>query len=517
MRINLEQGINAYQLVYDTGGNSIAALRHLLTFTNWNTFTNPKTLILTDLDTSCTAEGKSEAALYAQVTDLIHAYPIDNLIGIGPRMTHYAHAFHLREKRFYPDISSLVASSAFAQCHQHILIIKHHAAFGVHTLIPLLQHQCHETILEIDLNAIHHNLHYLRSHLPQKTGIIAMIKASAYGSSHFEIAHFLQQWQVDYLGVAYVDEGVALRNNGITLPIMVMNPSPRCFERLLAHQLEPVIYSLHTLKAWQQLLATQPKTIHVHIKLDTGMYRLGFLADEVEAMIAILQATPQLQVKTVLSHLAAQGNPKQDAYTHAQATSFKQLTAYIEKALQIKVGKHLLSTAGATNHPTYAFDFVRLGIGLYGFSKKIQPHLQIASTLKTTISQIKDVPAGATIGYERQGITQRNTKIAILPIGYADGFRHSLGNGLGHVCVNGHLAPVIGNVCMDMVMIDITDIPAQEGDEVIIFGKEHPATDMAAKAGTIVYEVLTDIGQRIKRVYYKEVDLTLCMHDPSHA
>lgn len=505
MRINLEQGINACQLVYDTGGNSVAALRHLLSFTNWDTFTHPKTLILTDIDTSCTAEGESEAALYAQVAEIVNKYRIDSLIGIGPRMAHYAHAFNLREKQFYPDIRSLVASDAFTQCHKHILIIKHHIAFGVHTLIPLLQYQCHETILEIDLNAIQHNLHYLRKHLPQETGIIAMIKASAYGSSNFEIAHFLQRWQMDYLGVAYVDEGVTLRNNGITLPIMVMNPSPQCFERLLAHQLEPVIYSLHTLKAWQQLLSTQSTPIHVHIKLDTGMYRLGFLADEVDEMIAILKATPQLQVKTILSHLAAQGNPKHDAYTHAQATCFQQLTTYIQEALQIKVAKHLVSTAGTVNYPAYAFDFVRLGIGLYGFSKKIQPHLQIASTLKTIISQIKNVPSGATIGYERKGIAQRPTKIAILAIGYADGFRHSLSNGLGNVCVHGQLAPVIGNVCMDMIMIDITDIPAQPGDEVIIFGKEHPATNMAAKAGTIVYEVLTDIGQRIKRVYYKEV------------
>lgn len=506
MRINLEQGIHHCQLVYDNGCNNLAGLRQLLTFTAWDTFKHPKTLVLTDIDVpSATGQYADEAALYTQVADLIHAHHIDRLIGVGTQVTHYASVFNLFEKLFYPDIPTLLESGILATLHKHILIIKNNATYAVRTLIPQLQHQCHETVLEIDLNAIQHNFQYLRSHLPAETGVIAMIKASAYGSSNFEIAHFLQQWQVDYLGVAYVDEGVTLRNNGITLPIMVMHPSPKCFERLVAHQLEPVIYSLHTLKAWQQFITTQATPINVHLKLDTGMYRLGFVEDEIDDMLHILQGTPQLRIKSIFSHLAAQGNQQHDAYTNAQAKLFQKLTNYIEAVLQTKVLKHLLNTAGSFHHPTYTFDFVRLGIGLYGFSKKIQQHLQIASTLKTSISQIKEVPAGATVGYERKGIVHQPTTIAVLGIGYADGFRYGLSNGIGQIWVNGHLAPVIGNVCMDMVMIDITGISAKEGDEVIIFGKENPATDMAMNAGTIVYEILTDIGQRIKRVYYKEV------------
>jgi len=506
MRINLEKGINTCQLVYDTGCNNLKALRHLLQFTNWNTFKHQKTLVLTDIDQVPTTEdGGDEDVLYRQVADLVHAQHIDRLIGIGARLAHYAQRFQCSENFFYADIPSLWESGFLNELDKNILIIKNNITHEVHTLISRLQHQSHETMLEIDLNAMQHNLNYLRSNLSQKTGIIAMIKASAYGSSNFEIAHFLQQWQVEYLGVAYVDEGVTLRKNNIYLPIMVMNPSPKCFEKLLAHQLEPVIYSLHTLKAWQYFTTTHATTINVHIKLDTGMYRLGFLEDEIDEIIRILKATPQLRVKSILSHLAAQGNPEHDSYTHTQASLFQKITTTIEEKLQIKVLKHLLNTAGTFNHPIYEFDLVRPGIGLYGFSKKIQKHLQIASTLKTIISQIKNVPANATIGYERKGRVTQPTTIAVLAIGYADGFRYRLSNGIGKVWVNGHVAPVIGNVCMDMVMIDITGLDAKEGDEVIIFGKEFPATDIAAKARTIVYEILTQIGQRIKRVYYKNI------------
>lgn len=502
MRITLEKGINASQLVYDTGCNSLHSFIHTLQFTNWHTFTHPKTLVLTDLDEEST--NLSTTALYTQVATLLHSHAIDRLIGIGPRLADHAGEFSGIEKLFYPDIPSLLASGILETLDKNIFIIKNNPKSTIQTLIPKLQHQCHETILEIDINAIQHNLSYLRSNLSKDTGIIAMIKASAYGSSNFEVAHFLQQWQVSYLSVAYTDEGVTLRQNDIHLPIMVMNPSPKCLDKLVNHHLEPVIYSLHILKALVKFITPQNTSINVHIKLDTGMYRLGFLEDEVAEMVCIIKQNPLLRVQSVFSHLAAQDSQHHDTYTHTQARLFQRLTTYIEQELQIKVLKHLLNTAGSFNHPIYEFDLVRLGIGLYGFRKKIQQHLQLVSTLKTIISQIKEVPAGATIGYERKGIVNRPSKIAILAIGYADGFRYGLSNGIGKVWVNGHLAPVVGNVCMDMVMIDITGITAQEGDEVIIFGKEHPATDIALKAGTIVYEILTNTGERIKRVYYKE-------------
>jgi alanine racemase len=503
MRINLEQGINACQLVYDTCPNHLQGLAQTLQFINWHAFTHQKTLILTDIDIKY---GLNPEQLYSEVAALIHTYPIDRLIGVGPQLIKYAHQFLTPKKHFYTDVSTLVCGGLLEQLYQNIFIIKNDANnHTVKMLIQKLRHQCHETVLEINLDAIRHNLDFLRSNLSSKTSIIAMVKAAAYGSSSFEIAHFLQQWGVDYLGVAYVDEGVTLRKSGIKLPIMVMNPSPNYFDRLLAHQLEPVIYSIPVLKAWKQFIHHQPCPVHIHIKLDTGMHRLGFMEHEVAEMIRIIQDMPQVKVKSVLSHLSAPGNQRQDAYTHAQASLFKQLATYMENQLGTRLLKHLLNTAGQLYHPAYEFDMVRLGIGLHGFSKNVQQHLQIASTLKTTISQIKEVPEGATIGYERKGIATKPTKIAVLAIGYADGFRRVLSNGRGKVWINGQLAPVIGNVCMDMTMVDITGIAAQEGDEVIIFGKEHPTTEVALAAGTIVYEVLTNVSERIKRVYYKEV------------
>lgn len=503
MRINLKQGVNACQLVYDTCPNNLKGLRQTLQFTDWHAFAHQKTLILTDIDTKALKLDPEQ--LYNEVATIIHAYPINRFIGIGPQLAAYAHKFLIPEKHFYLDIPTLLQSGFLEKLHKNILIIKNDTTHTANLLIQKLQYQCHETILEIDLNAIKHNLHLLRSKLSSTTGIIAIIKAAAYGSSSFEVAHFLQQWGVDYLAVAYVDEGVTLRENGIQLPIMVMNPSPNCFDRLLAYHLEPVIYSLRMLKAWNHFINDKPGPFNIHLKLDTGMHRLGFMEHELAEAVPIIRGTPQLQLKSVLSHLSAPGNQREDAYTQAQARLFKQLTSYIESQLGAPILKHLLNTAGGLYHPAYELDMVRLGIGLYGFSKPVQQHLQIASTLKTIISQIKEVPTGATIGYERKGVATKPTRIAVLAIGYADGFRRSLSNGKGKVWINGQLAPVIGNVCMDMTMVDITNIAAQEGDQVIIFGKEYPTTEIALAAGTIVYEILTNISERIKRVYYKEL------------
>lgn len=501
MRINLEQGTNYCQLVYDTYTDNLAGLKDVLNFTAWQAFNHQKTLILADISQSDTPIDQ----LYDQVAALLYHHQIDRLVGIGPQLTKYAHKFTALETHLYKNISELLASQLLEQIHKNVLIIKQSNTYGVTQLVNRLQKKCHVTTLEIDLGAIEHNLNFLRSQLSKDTGIIAMVKAAAYGSSSFHVAHFLQQWQVDYLAVAYADEGETLRKQGIRLPIMVMNPAPACFERLLAYQLEPVIYSIEILQHWHQF--AQEKAIHtpIHIKLDTGMHRLGFMGKDIEELIYILQRMPYVTVKSVCSHLAASGNQQHDDYTHKQARLFQHLANYIENRLGISVFKHLLNTAGTQYHPIYEFDMVRLGIGLYGFSKKIQHHLKPAHTLKTTISQIKEVPAGATIGYERKGIAEKPTTIAILPIGYADGFRHTLSNGRGKVWVNGKLAPVIGNVCMDMTMVDITGIEAKEGDEVIIFGKTLPITEICSATGAIVYEILTNISERVKRIYYKEL------------
>ena len=548
MRLNLEQGINDCQLIYDTYDNDWACLNNVLQFTTQQAFIHQKTLILPDLypgdlafdsfnkapnsfnkapnsfnkesgsfnkapnsfnkapdsfNKASDSFNKASDSLYEKVAQLLYNQKIHQLIAIGPQLQLHAEKFQFLEAHFFADIEALLASHLLDSIYKNVVIVKGARINHLSELLDKLRQRCHDTVLEIDLDAIEHNLNFFRGRLSKNTQVIAMLKASAYGSSSFEVAHFLQQCQVAYLSVAYVNEGVTLRKDGIKLPIMVMNPSPSGFNKLLDYQLEPVIYSLKLLKEWKQFITDKQIHVPIHIKLDTGMHRLGFMEKDIDELVRLLQLIPHIHIKTILSHLAAPGTQCHDAYTHMQAQLFQRMTHDIEKKLGVSVSKHLLNTAGAQHFPEYHFDMVRLGIGLYGFSKEVQEHLQMASTLKTVISQIKEVPAGATIGYERKGITERPSKIATLAIGYADGFRRKLSNGLGKVWINGKLAPVIGSVCMDMCMVDITDIEAKEGDEVIIFGKELPIHEMASALNTIVYEVLTNVDERVKRVCYK--------------
>jgi alanine racemase len=501
MRINLEQGINRCQLVYDTYHNDWISLQSVLEFVAEQEFTQKKALVLTDLIFLGTDTDK----LYSELAKLLQTQQIHLLIGIGPKLLTHAHKFLLPETHFFENITSMLASDLLDKQYGTVMIVKGAGIYTTSNIIARLQKKCHDTVLEIDLSAIQHNLNFFRSKLASDTQIIAMVKASAYGSGSYGIAHLLQQYRVNYLAVAYTDEGVTLRENGIHLPIMVMNPSPTSFTKLLAHNLEPVIYSLRLLEDWHNFLNENAAHSGIHIKLDTGMHRLGFMEQDLDALIQTLQGTSHFSIKSICSHLSAPGAQHHNAYTHAQADLFQQMVHYIEEKLGISLPKHLLNTAGTHIFPEYKFDMIRLGIGLYGLTKDVQQYLKIASTLKTVISQIKEVPEGATIGYERRGLAQRPTKIAVLAIGYADGFSRSLSNGRGRVYVNGKLAPVVGNVCMDMTMVDITDIEAKEGDEVIIFGKEFPISKVALAMDTIVYEVLTNVNERVRKVYYKEL------------
>jgi Alr-MurF fusion protein len=309
---------------------------------------------------------------------------------------------------------------------------------------------------------------------------------------------------VDYLAVAYADEGVLLREHGITLPIMVMNPTPESFDKLLAYGLEPEVYSLKLLCALRDFLASRNKHINVHLKLETGMNRLGFEERELSTLVHLLQTAPSLRIVGIMSHLAASADSQHDVYTKHQFALFTKQAAYIEQKLSIHTLKHLLNSSGIFRFPEYQLDMVRLGIGLYGVGvrEELQQYLEVASTLKTVISQIKMIPSGTTIGYGRRGIAKNDIRLATLAIGYADGFSRSLGNGKGSVWINGHVAPTVGDICMDMSMVDVTNIPASEGDEAIIFGKELPIAEISAAMGTIPYEVLTKVSERVKRVYY---------------
>ncbi|MHB9148294.1 MAG: alanine racemase, partial [Candidatus Amoebophilus sp.] len=403
MRINLEQGINRCQLVYDTYHNDWVSLQSVLGFVAEQGFTQKKTLILTDLNASEIDIDK----LYSELAQLLQTQQIYQLIGIGPKMLTYAHKFLLPETHFFESLTSMLASGLLDKQYGSVVIVKGANIRVVDSVVARLQKKCYDTVLEIDIGAIQHNLNFFRSKLAAPTQVIAMVKASAYGSGSYGIAHLLQQSRVDYLAVAYADEGVTLRENGIYLPIMVMNPSPVSFTKLLTHRLEPVIYSLRLLHDWLNFSNTTHTQLGFHIKLDTGMHRLGFMEQEIDKLTQALQNQSSLSIKSVCSHLAAPGTQRHNAYTHAQAKLFQQMVQRIEGKLGIMLPKHLLNTAGTQLFPEYQFDMVRLGIGLYGFTKGIQQYLKVASTLKTIISQIKEIPIGTTIGYERKGLAQR--------------------------------------------------------------------------------------------------------------
>jgi Alr-MurF fusion protein len=337
--------------------------------------------------------------------------------------------------------------------------------------------------------------------------MMVMVKAFGYGSGSYEIANLLQFHRVDYLAVAYTDEGVALRENGISLPVMVMNPSPDSFAAIHHHHLEPEIFSLELFKAYLHVLEGQPPGRYpVHLKLDTGMHRLGFTANDLDELIALLKAHPQVHVVSVFSHLAGADEALHNDFSKDQIWQFTRMAVYLEQELGYKFIRHILNSAGIIRFPESHFDMVRLGIGLYGVEASgISPDaLQTVGTLKTTISQVKKVYKGETVGYSRKGIAEKDKTIATLAIGYADGYDRRFGNGVGQVLVKGKLAPVIGNVCMDTVMADVTGIDAQPGDEVIVFGADLPITELAARIGTISYELLTNVSTRVKRIFYSE-------------
>ena len=350
-----------------------------------------------------------------------------------------------------------------------------------------------------------HNLNYFRSLLKPQTKLTVMVKAFSYGSGSVEIANLLQYHRVDYLAVAIADEGVELRNSGINIPIIVMNPEPHSFETMIEYNLEPEIYNLNVLQEFQDALRRNGvKNYPIHIKLDTGMHRMGFMESDLNKLLNKIQDNDYFYIRSIFSHLAGADEEQHDDYTRYQIEQFKTWTDKLCQHFSYSINRHVLNSAGIERFPDAQFEMVRLGIGLYGVSVAHQEKLMNVSTLKTTISQIKQVVKENTIGYGRKGILQKDTKIGIIPIGYADGFSRKLSNGVGKVLVNGKLCPVVGNVCMDMSMIDLTNVDATEGDSVVIFGNEYPVTKLAEQLETIPYEILTTVSRRVKRVYLQE-------------
>jgi alanine racemase len=500
MRLELKQGINNCSIINDSYNSDLGSLAIALDFLNQQNQHPNKKLILSDILQS----GKEEEKLYAEVAEMCLIKGITKFIGIGQALFNNQHLFKFNQE-FYKNTEDFLRSFTANKFKDETILLKGARLFKFEQISKLLQQKAHQTVLEVNLSALVNNINYYRSNLNQNTKIMAMVKAFSYGSGSFEIANVLQYNRVNYLAVAYADEGVELRKAGIKLPIMVMSPEAQSFDNIMKYNLEPEIYSFKILKEFTEAIGTNPiEKIAVHIKLDTGMHRLGFEDEDVNELCVRLKNANNIIVKSVFSHLVASDEFEHDEFTKHQINTYLHICKVIENHLGYSFIKHILNSAGALRFKEYQFDMVRLGIGMHGFSAVQHPAFIPTVQLKTIISQIKNVAASQTVGYSRKGKLTKNTKIGTVPIGYADGYTRKLGNGVGVMLVNGKLAPTIGNICMDMTMLDITDLEVQEGDEVIVFGEGYPIADLAKAAGTIPYEVLTNMSSRIKRIYYQE-------------
>lgn len=505
MRLELKEGINNCSVINDSYNSDLGSLAIALDFLEQQKQHPKKTLILSDILQS----GKNEEALYKEVADLLERKKVNRLIGIGEAVSRQQESFNI-EKAFFTDTKEFLHEFNNAMFGNETILLKGARIFGFEEINNVLQQKTHETVLEINLNAVVHNLNYYRSILKPETKIMAMVKAFSYGSGSFEIANVLQFHRVDYLAVAYADEGIELRKAGITLPIMVMNPEEQSYDAMIKNRLEPEIYNFRVLGMFEEAVKRNrndiKEPIPIHIKLDTGMHRLGFHENNMNELLVRVKNNNLLSVRSVFSHLAASEDIKHDEFTRSQIQKFMEMSEKVSGYFSYNILRHILNSSGVSRFPDAQFEMVRIGIGLYGIGtdKKEQEKLQNVSTLRTSISQINTITAGESVGYGRSEIAKRQLQIATIPIGYADGLSRKHGNRHGKVLVNEQFAPIIGNVCMDMCMIDVTDIPAKEGDEVIIFGEKYPISEFAKVMETIPYEVLTNVSRRVKRVYYQE-------------
>lgn len=499
MRMEMKECINQSYLIDDTYNNDLGGLELSLQFLAHQNQKKKKRLILSDILES----GLPDDRLVNQIQTLLQKYPLQSLVGIGPVFVSHQDQFP-GNSTFYSNTDDFLKKFNTDLISEEIILIKGARKFAFENIVKKLQRKVHGTVMEVDLGSLVHNLNYIRSKLNPQTKIMVMVKAFAYGSGSAEVANVLQYHRVDYLGVAYVDEGVELRKNNIRLPVMVMNPSEDSFDPLLAYNLEPEVYNFRILKSFLKFLAG--RTCRIHLKLDTGMHRLGFEEEDLDELIELLKQNENLQIASIFSHLAASDESKQDSFSNKQAEKFSRSADKIKIALGYSPLLHILNSSGILRFPSLQFDMVRLGIGLYGVdpTNHDAAGLQPVATLKTVISQIKKIKQGDTIGYGRVGIAEKEMRIATIAIGYADGFSRRLSAGVGEVVVNGKRARIVGNVCMDMTMVDITGIEAFEGDEVIIFGAGMPIQEIASRIQTIPYEILTNVSERVKRVFVSE-------------
>ena len=500
MRMEMKKGINNCTIINDSYNSDLTALSLALDFLCQQKQHKGRTLILSDIFQA----GKEETVLYKEVADLLVAKGVKIFIAVGEALMRQRTMFTL-PSWFYPNTASMLDSIRTEDFYDEAILIKGARSFRFEQVSALLEEKKHRTVLEIDLHAMACNLSYFRSLLLPGTKILAMVKALSYGSGTYEIANMLQFYNVDYLAVAFADEGVALRKAGIQIPIMVMHPEEHSYDALVDYNLEPEIFSLHSCNKLLSYLAYRnTKNFPVHIKIDSGMHRLGFEEHEISRLLDIIVHNKTVRIMSVFSHLAAADEPQHDDFTREQIAIFLGLSKKITEACGYDVLRHICNSAGIERFPEAHFDMVRLGIGLYGLSALGKKEVKQVATFKSYIAQLRKVKAHDSVGYSRKGIVKNDSLIAVVPVGYADGIDRRLGNGKASFLVNGQRAPVVGNICMDMCMIDVTDINAVVGDEVIIFGQGQPVTEIARLLDTISYEVLSSISARVPRIYFQE-------------
>jgi len=499
MRLTLKPGVNDSLLIDDTYNNDLAGLKVALEFLSQQRPKRSKILIISDL----LQQGLPEK-VYKEVAELIRSYGIDQVIGVGPQIQHLE-PFLGKGVRTYASTDQLLQDLQPEQFQNDLILITGAREYAFERVVNRLQQRIHGTTLEINLNALTHNFNFYKRQLAPSTRVMVMVKAFAYGGGAAEIANHLQTLGADYLAVAYSDEGVSLRKQGIQLPIMVLNPVEESFDLLHQYQLEPVVFSPEFFRKLGVFAQHQALQLSIHLDLDTGMNRLGFEAAQLEELKTLIQQYPQLHLASLYTHLVGADEEAHHDFSLQQLQQFMEMSDSICSVLSYRPLRHALNSAGIVRYPDYQLDLVRLGIGLYGVevTGKHDSSLKAVSTLKTTISQLKNLAPGATVGYSRKGNLPEGGRIATLAIGYADGYDRRFSQGKGYVLIHGQKAPVIGNVCMDMVMVDVSQIPeAKARDEAIVYGEQISLKELADRIGTIPYELLTNISGRVKRVYY---------------
>lgn len=500
MRLELKEGIDNSMIIDDSYNSDINSVVVALDALHLQSMGRRRVAVVSDIRQS----GISNEVLYGRIADAVHRAGVDHFIGVGENISQCASLFD-RGSSFYHSTDELIENFARERWADSVILLKGSRDSRFERVTRLLERRTHTTTLEVDLAAMKKNLNYFRSHLPQHHPLVAMVKAGSYGTGDVDVARMLQHEGVKYLAVAFADEGVLLRSKGITMPIVVLNADQDSFDVMIAHDLEPEIYSFHSLDAFRRAAQhVQRQNYPIHIKLDTGMHRLGFMEDDIDLLGRALHHDPTLRIATIFSHLSCADMPEEDEFTLGQIERFDYMSAQLIEWLDYTPLRHIANSAAIVRFPYAAFEMCRLGLGLYGFGFEHNDALIPVATLSTRIVQIKSLAKGESVGYGRSARLERETITATIPVGYADGLDRHLGGGRWSVKINGKSAPIIGRVCMDSAMIDITDIEGVEvGDKVTIFGTERGNTleDMAQVLDTITYEIMTSISSRVKRIY----------------